>query len=258
MLGLALTLPLENSSCLLSLKWHFLLNGKGWCVHDCGWNSRQRCQTNLVSLAKGALRLLLSLGTAVPVSDCRVGSPPNVHNCKKPTRLQSCCWHATDLSQSQLCAALCLHQLWALLLWDGHPQTAGMCSSRDCFVWAQCSWQLWTATSYLYSRLFVFFYTFIGMEMFVIDDAVKCFINGTMKLYNPLQLGGLPIVCLQEMLIANCRCDFWLSRILSIMCLHSHVSSFFSPLFSSVIIMDFFIRSHFVPRALKLNDIYAF
>jgi len=65
--------------------------------------------------------------------------------------------------------------------------------------------------------------------MFVIDDAVKCFINGTMKLYNPLQLGGLPIVCLQEMLIANCRCDFWLSRILSIMCLHSHVSSFFFP-----------------------------
>lgn len=154
---LALTSPLENSSCLLSLKWHFLLNGKGWCVHDCGWNSRYLCQTNLVSLAKGALGLLLSLGTAVPVSDCRVGSPPNVHNCKKPTRLQSCCWHVTDLSQSQLCAALCLHQLWALLLWDGHPQTAGMCSSRDCFVWAQCSWQLWTATSYLFSRLFVFF-----------------------------------------------------------------------------------------------------
>lgn len=105
-----------------------------------------------------------------------------------------------------------------------------------------------------------FFNTFIGMEMFVIDDAVKCFINGTMKLYNPPQLGGLPIICLQEMLIANCCCDFRLSRILSIMCLHSCVSSFFSPLFLCNYngFFFFFIKSHFVPRALKLNDIYAF
>ena len=38
-------------------------------------------------------------------------------------------------------------------------------------------------------KAFCFFYTFIGMEMFVIDDAVKCFINGTMKLYNPSARG---------------------------------------------------------------------
>lgn len=214
-------------------------------MHGCGWNSRQLCQTDLVSLAKGALGLFLSLGTAVPVPGCKVGSPPNVNNCKEPTKLQSCWWHVAHRSDPMptCCSALLCassssdHCCYGM----GIPRPARMCSSHDLFVWARCSWPtLYSNFFFIFKGFWFFFNTFIGMEMFVIDDAVKCFINGTMKLYYPLQLGGLPIICLQEMLIANCCCDFRLSRILSIMCLRSCVSSFFFPCFSSVIIMDFF------------------
>lgn len=62
--------------------------------------------------------------------------------------------------------------------------------------------------------------------MFLIYGAVKCLVSGITKLYNSRQLGALPIICLQEMLIANCYCDFQLSKILSIMCLSSRVGSF--------------------------------
>lgn len=41
------------------------------------------------------------------------------------------------------------------------------------------------------------------MKMFFIYGTVKCLVSGVIKLYNCLQLGGLLIICLQEMLIAD-------------------------------------------------------
>lgn len=69
------------------------------------------------------------------------------------------------------------------------------------------------------------------MKTFLIYGVVKCLVRGIMKLYNSRQLGALPIICLQEMLIANCCRDFQLGKIPSITCLGSRVGSFLFPIF---------------------------
>lgn len=43
----------------------------------------------------------------------------------------------------------------------------------------------------------------MGMKMFFIYGVVKSLVSDIMKLYNSLQLGGLPVLCLQEMLMAD-------------------------------------------------------
>lgn len=49
-----------------------------------------------------------------------------------------------------------------------------------------------------------FFYLYnYGVKMFFIYGTVKCLASGVIKLSNCLQLGGLLIICLQEMLIAD-------------------------------------------------------